>query len=155
MVSAIIRKATADDIDAIAEIERECFPDPTAYSKPQLAYLILRANSACFVETDSKALRGFIIVLYRKGTIVGGIETIDVAPAFQRRGVGLRLLAAAEEDMKTRGMKFSQLEVSEGNKAAIELYKKAGYMVNERLVGYYRFEHCGTRDAVRMVKTLS
>jgi ribosomal protein S18 acetylase RimI-like enzyme len=68
--------------------------------------------------------------------------------------VGISLLAAAEEDMKQRGMKFAQLEVSEGNEPAINLYQKAGYTIKQRLVGFYRFAHNGTCDAVRMVKPL-
>jgi ribosomal protein S18 acetylase RimI-like enzyme len=68
--------------------------------------------------------------------------------------VGISLLAAAEEDMKQRGMKFAQLEVSERNEPAISLYQKAGYTIKQRLVGFYRFEHNGTRDAIRLVKPL-
>lgn len=153
--TSIIRKATANDIDDIVEIEKKCFPPPTAYSKPQLTYLILKAKSTCLVESASGVLKGFIIVLYRKRSFVGGIETIDVDPSCQSQGIGLKLLVAAEEDMKNRGMKLSQLEVSEGNKAAIKLYQKAGYTTKERLINYYKFEHCGTRHAIRMVKTLN
>ena len=76
--TSIIRKATANDIDAIVEIEKKCFSPPTAYSKPQLTYLILKAKSNCLVETTLGVLRGFIIVLYRKSSLVGAIETIDV-----------------------------------------------------------------------------
>ncbi len=150
-----IRKAIATDIDAIVEIEKRCFPGATAYPKPQLAYLILKANSTCLMETAGPIVKGFVIVLYRKGSKIGCIETIDVDLPHQNQGIGTRLLAAAETDMKSRGIKSSQLEVSEGNKPAILLYQKAGYTIKERLLGYYKYEHCGTHDAVRMVKALS
>jgi ribosomal-protein-alanine N-acetyltransferase len=153
--TSIIRKATANDIDAIVEIEKKCFSPPTAYSKPQLTYLILKAKSTCLVETTLGVLRGFIIVLYRKSSLVGAIETIDVDPSCRSQGIGLKLLAAAEADMKNRGMKTSQLEVSERNEAAIKLYQKAGYTIKVRLINYYKFDHCGTRHAIRMVKALN
>jgi ribosomal-protein-alanine N-acetyltransferase len=82
------------------------------------------------------------------------IETIDVDPDFKNRGIGLKLLKAAEIDMRRRGMRWSQLEVSEGNEAALKLYKNAGYTFKERIEGYYKFEHNGTHNAIRMVKAL-
>ena len=150
----VIRKAEAGDVDAIAEMEKENFPGLTAYPKRQLAYLVLKANSTALVETETGALRGFIIVLYRKNSRVAGVETVNVGRCFARQGIGRRLLAAAEDDMKRRGMKFSQLEVSQGNESAISLYRRAGYVSKQKLPCFYRFEHYGTRDAVRMIKTL-
>jgi ribosomal protein S18 acetylase RimI-like enzyme len=152
--TSIIRRANAHDIGVISEIEKACFSGLTAYSKRQLAYLILKANSTTLVETENCTVRGFIIVTYRKGSRIGNVETINADPRFRNLSVGISLLAAAEEDMKQRGMKFAQLEVSERNEPAINLYQKAGYTLKHKLVGFYRFEHNGTRDAIRMVKPL-
>lgn len=149
-----IREATASDIDAISGIEEKCFPGPIAYSKRQLAYLIFRAKSTCLLESQGEVTRGFVIVTYRQGSSTGHIETINVDPSFKKQGIGLKLLTAAEADMKQRGMKRSQLEVSGGNKPALALYKKAGYAFKKRIERYYKYDHHGTRDAVRMVKVL-
>ncbi|MCW4000458.1 MAG: GNAT family N-acetyltransferase [Candidatus Bathyarchaeota archaeon] len=152
--AVLIRNAELGDIEAIAAIEQRCFSGATAYPKSQLTYLIYKANSTCLIETSGGAIRGFIVALYRKGTSGGYLETLDVDPTFQGQGIGFRLMSAAEQEMRRRGLRFSQLEVSEGNKTAIALYQKAGYKVKERLIGYYRFEHHGTCDAIRMVKQL-
>jgi ribosomal-protein-alanine N-acetyltransferase len=149
-----IREAAASDIDAISGIEEKCFPGPIAYSKRQLAYLILRANSTCLLESQGSVTRGFVIITYRQGSSTGHLETINVDPSFKKQGIGLKLLTAAEADMKQRCMKRSQLEVSRGNRAALALYKKSGYAFKERIERYYKYDHHGTRDAVRMVKTL-
>ncbi|MCW4045473.1 MAG: GNAT family N-acetyltransferase [Candidatus Bathyarchaeota archaeon] len=151
---SIIRPANRDDLEAISAIEQKCFPEPIAYSKRQLAYLVLNANSASFVETLGNVIRGFVIVTYRRGSPIGHIETIDVDPAHTKKGIGLKLLTRAEDDMRKKGKRWSQLEVSENNKAAIGLYKKAGYTLKEKINRYYRYEHEGTRDALRMVKAL-
>ena len=151
---SIIRPASGNDLDAISKTEQKCFPGPIAYSKRQLAYLLLRANSASFVESCGGVIRGFVIVTYRRRSLTGHIETIDVDPIYSKLGIGLRLLTFAEEDMRKRGKRQSQLEVSEGNKVALKLYKKAGYTLKERVKRYYRYEHRGTRDALRMVKAL-
>jgi ribosomal protein S18 acetylase RimI-like enzyme len=152
--NSIIRPAIDDDLNAISEIEQRCFPGPIAYSKRQLAYLLLRANSASFVETCGDVIRGFVIVTYRQGSLTGHIETLDVNQTYAKLGIGLMLLTTAEEDMRKRGKRWSQLEVSEGNKAALRLYEKAGYTLKERIKRYYRYEHGGTHDAMRMVKAL-
>lgn len=151
---SIIRPATSNDLKAISKIEQKCFPGPIAYSERQLAYLLLCANSASFVETCGDMIRGFVIVTYRRGSLIGHIETIDVDPTYTKLGIGLRLLTFAEEDMRKRGKRWSQLEVSEGNKVALKLYKKAGYTLKERVKRYYRYEHGGTQDAIRMIKAL-
>ena len=149
-----IRKACAEDMDCILQIEQKAFPGPTAYSKRQLEYLVQNSRSTSLVESHKDVIRGFIIVTYRRGSLTGNIETVDVDPAFHGWGIGLKLLLAAEDDMKQRGMQCSQLEVSEGNKPAIKLYMKAGYSIKEKLKEYYRHEHQGTRDAIRMIKNL-
>jgi ribosomal protein S18 acetylase RimI-like enzyme len=149
-----IELAKTSEIDAIFNIEQKCFPGKVGYSKGLLEYLMLNANSTCLVEKQDGVIRGFLIIIYRRGSLTCNIETIDVDPAFKNKGIGLRLLEAAEIDMKEKGMKFSQLEVSEGNEAAFNLYKKVGYSVKERIEGYYQFEHNGTCNALRMLKPL-
>jgi ribosomal-protein-alanine N-acetyltransferase len=151
---SIIRPASGSDLNAILEIEQKCFSGSIAYSKRQLAHLILRANSATFLESCEGMIRGFVIVTYRQHSLTGHIETIDVDPAYTKLGIGLRLLKFAEDDMRKRGKRCSQLEVSEGNKVALKLYQKAGYTLKEQIKQYYKYEHEGTRDAMRMVKAL-
>jgi ribosomal protein S18 acetylase RimI-like enzyme len=149
-----ISLATADHIQALFEIEQRCFPGTSSYSKQQLKHLILHANSTCLVESQGGLIRAFLIVTYRRGSLTGHVETIDVDPTFQNQGIGLKLLKAAETDMMQRGMHWSQLELSEGNKTALELYRKAGYKFKEKIEGYYKYEHHGSRNAIRMVKAL-
>ena len=146
--------ANADEIDAIVDIEKKCFPGSVAYSKRQLERLILNADSDCLVDKEEGIIRAFLIVTYRQRSLTCNIETIDVDPAFKNRGIGLKLLKTAETNMKRRCMRWSQLEVSEGNETALKVYRKAGYTFKERLEGYYKFEHNGTRNAIRMVKEL-
>jgi len=149
-----IRRAHLGDINAISQIELLCFPGPAAYTRKQLAYLALKANSSCFVDECDGRIRGFIILVYRRKSSYAGIETVDVDPEFQGKGVGVRLLAAAEADMRIRGVKKVKLEVSERNDSAVNLYKKMGFFEQERLVNYYIYKHHGTRNALRMVKHL-
>jgi len=149
-----IYSATIDHLDSIFEIEKRCFPGETSYSKRLLSYLISSSNRSSYVECSGDVVRGFVVITYHKNSLTGHIETIDVDPKYRRKGIGLRLLEVAESDMKRRGMKWSQLEVSTGNSAALGLYRKLGYLVIDEIKNYYRFDHHGTRDAALMVKVL-
>jgi len=100
-------------------------------------------------------LRGLIIVLYRRGTTVAGIETLNVDPMFQGKGIAKRLLIAAEEEMHPRGIKKIRLEVATTNHPALNLYEKMGYKKILFLKNYYQLEHNGTRHAFRMIKELT
>ena len=146
--------AKLNHIDTIFEIEKKCFPGTNGYSKNQLLYLISHTNSICLIEKIGKIVRAFLIINYRKNCLLGRIITIDVDPVFQNQGIGLRLLERGEAAMKQRGIRWSQLEVSETNQLAIALYKKTGYIFKEKIEDYYESMQQGTRDAIRMIKSL-
>ena len=149
-----IKIGKISDLDRVFEIEQKCFPGKIGYSKIQLKSLILHLDSTFLIGKQEGNIQAFIIVIYKPGSSIGRIETIDVDPNFQNRGIGLKLLKAAEKKMKLKGILYSQLEVSEGNKVAQELYKKAGYHITENIKDYYTFEHYNTYNALRMVKRL-
>jgi len=149
-----IRKASLNDFERIVDLEITCFTSELAYTRRQLRYLLTKANSTVLVETINTIVRGFIIIVYRKGTRVAGIETINVDPVYRKQGVGLRLLNAAEECLRKRGIHKIRLEVSTTNRAAVMLYENAGFKKTALLKNYYLYNHDGSRDAFRMIKQL-
>jgi ribosomal protein S18 acetylase RimI-like enzyme len=152
--TSTIRTANPDDFERIFALENLCFPKEHAYTRRQLRYLVTKANSTVLVETAGSLIRGFIIILYRRGTTVAGIETINVDPAFQKKGIGQRLLSASEEYLRKRKICKIRLEVSITNQSAISLYEHLGFRKITLLKQYYHFSHKGSRDAYRMVKEL-
>jgi len=149
-----IRIASADDFERIVTLESLCFPKEFAYTRRQLRYLLMKANSTVLVETIETLIRGFIIILYRRGTAVAGIETINVDPMYRKKGIGLQLLSATEKYLRKKGVHKIRLEVSTTNYAAIKLYENAGFKKIALLKKYYDYDHEGSRDAIRMVKEL-
>jgi len=149
-----IRIASPDDFERIVALENLCFPKELAYTRRQLRYLLMKANSTILVETTEALVRGFIIILYRRGITVAGIETINVDPIYRKKGIGLRLLSATEKLLRKKGMHKIRLEVSTTNHTAIKLYENAGFKKIALLKKYYYYEHEGSRDAIRMVKEL-
>jgi ribosomal-protein-alanine N-acetyltransferase len=149
-----IRTASPNDFERIVALEKICFPKEIAYTRRQLRHLLMKANSTVLVEKTSTVLRGFIIILYRRGTKVAGVETINVDPMYRKKGIGQRLLTAAEERIRKKGMQKIRLEVAITNQAAITLYEHAGFQKTMLLKKYYNYDHEGSRDAYRMVKEL-
>jgi ribosomal protein S18 acetylase RimI-like enzyme len=150
----VIRHAELPDLDRIMEIENTCFPGHLAYPRKHMYYLIFRARSFALVEECEGIVRGYVIVLFRKRCEIAGIESIGVDPYHRGSGTGMRLLSAAEKEMTSRGIRYSTLQVSAGNCAALNMYETAGYRLNHRLENYYRYEHHGTRMAYGMTKDL-
>jgi ribosomal protein S18 acetylase RimI-like enzyme len=147
-----IRLAREEDFEGIMRIENACFPGELAYSRAQMRYLVFKSRSVTLVEVSGGAMRGYISMLCRRNSEMACLETIGVLPRYRSQGVGRRLLEAAEKIMISKGAERFRLEVSAGNKAAISMYRKAGYSITETLPEFYIYDHNGTRTAYRMEK---
>jgi len=150
-----IRTIVNSDLNEIIKIEKKCFNDYLAYTPKQLKYLITKANSSCLLESELDITRGFIIVLYKKNSDIAGLEILNVDPIHQGKGIGKKLLNAAEKEMLSEGIKKIRLEVSTGNQRAINLYEKSGFRKTSLLKKYYKYEHYDSFDAYRLVKILT
>jgi ribosomal-protein-alanine N-acetyltransferase len=82
----------------------------------------------------SKAI-GFVFGDRRRSQGLGWIASIGVHPAYQRRGVGTRLLSACERALATPQVRLT-LRLS--NTTARRVYDAAGYVEIGRLERYYR-----------------
>lgn len=63
------------------------------------------------------------------GLTYGHIFHVSVAPALQKRGIGLRLLREAEAYLRSRGCEVIHLTVPADNPDAAELFQRSGYRV--------------------------
>lgn len=137
-----IQRATTNNIERLHQIERECFTTE-AFDKQHIAYLLENPNAVSLAAKIDNAIAGFIIgVIHRhdeKST--GRVYTLDVAVKYRRRGVGSKLLNEIERNFVKRGVKNCCLEVRRDNMAALELYRKNGYVEREELKHYYRGAH--------------
>ena len=145
-----IQRATINDLETLYQIERECFT-VEAFSKEHIAYLLQNPNTLSLVAHVNGEIAGFIIGLIHRHDkmITGRVYTIDVAVKHRRKGVGLKLLNELEQIFVKRGVKICYLEARVDNVAALELYRKHGYVEVEKLKKYYRGIH-----GVRLKKKL-
>ncbi len=145
-MSVTIQRATVNDLETLYEIEKECFTTE-AFTKEQIGYLLQNPNVVSLVAQMNGENVGFIIGLTYSGNRVriGHICTIDVAVKHRRRGIGLKLLKELEKIFVEKGVETCYLEVRIDNVAALELYRKQGYIETGQLKGYYSMGIHGIR----------
>jgi len=116
-----------------------------------------------WAERFAENLEGFFVAVI-DGHVVGhvavwprhGVGTLAMAVALDRRGrgVGSALLAAAIEWAQAQRLHKLELEVFPHNEAAIELYRKFGFVEEGRRVQHYRRASGELWDAVLMGRPL-
>lgn len=137
-----IETASIRLLDKLYEIESQCF-DQEAFTKRQIAYLLTDYNTIGLVAKANGEVAGYIIaqVEVEKDTLYGHIITVNVLPAYRRKGIGSRMLKETEEILKGKGIRECHLEVREDNSAALKLYQKLGYQKIGKLEKYYGNKH--------------
>lgn len=124
------------------EIEKQCFGQE-AFTKQQLTYLLTEYNAIGLAARVNSEIAGFAIarVDIGRNTSFGHILTVDIAPAYRRKGIAQKLLQEIETIFREKGIKECRLEVREDNVAALNLYQKLGYKKVGKLEKYYGEAH--------------
>jgi ribosomal protein S18 acetylase RimI-like enzyme len=131
-----VRKAHLSDIDVLARLEAEAFASDKL-SRRSFLRLTRSPTAAFLVACREGAPIGYALVLFRHGAASARLYSIAVAASQSGRGVGSRLLAAAEAVALRRGATRLRLEVRADNTAAIRFYEARGYRGIGRREGYY------------------
>ncbi|MHA7111604.1 GNAT family N-acetyltransferase [Sunxiuqinia elliptica] len=135
--SVHIRPAVAADLNELFHLEQLCF-DAESFNRRQLRYLAHRANGLFWILTDEGRIAAFIILLERKNTEGLRVYSLAVSPAFRGRSYAQQMIQQALVLAQERAKRFLYLEVSEHNGAAIQLYRKLGFMETGRRKAYYK-----------------
>jgi ribosomal-protein-alanine N-acetyltransferase len=135
-----LRRATAEDVPAVAALERLSFSDP--WSPDSFAQLV-RNPDAFFMVADRGATGdppeppiGYLVAWFVLDE--GEVANVAVAAAARGTGVGARLLDAALAEAGRRGTAQLFLEVRESNTVARQLYASRGFVELGRRRRYYR-----------------
>jgi ribosomal protein S18 acetylase RimI-like enzyme len=100
---------------------------------------VFRQSHVLLVAEENGRRAGFVLMLDTMPDEVtrmpqGFIVYMAVEPSRRGRGIGSRLLAAAEDEARRRGLPYMGLMVTEDNAAARALYERAGYLTERRLL---------------------
>lgn len=134
------------DLPSVHALERACF-GPDAWNWLELLSLLFSGGIRLKAEVDGR-LVGFVAGERHPAEQCAWIVTIGVLPEYQRRGIGARLLAESEAQLKMPALK---LTVRESNLGAIALYRKHGYQPQYTVPRYYS----GGETGVVMEKTIA
>lgn len=127
-----IRRLSAADAAAAAEIEKACFSSP--WSEATLAAELSNPMNDFFGAFDEDVLCGYI-----GGQTVAGetsVFNIGVMPAFRRKGAAKALAERFIAEVKPK-TDVIFLEVRPSNLPAISLYEKAGFVFCGIRKNYY------------------
>lgn len=151
----LIRAARTDDIDRLVEIEVAAF-DVDRISRRSFRNLVSADSAIVLVAEDGRlaaqACRvvGYAAILLRRGTGLARLYSLAIAPDASGRGIGRKLLEAAESAAFDRDRIVLRLEVREDNAAAIALYRSRHF----RSIGRYLDYYADHMPALRFEKTL-
>jgi ribosomal protein S18 acetylase RimI-like enzyme len=129
-VNLLIRQARPEDAPVLADIELDCFPDPSWDPEEFLLY-------ACTIAEFEQRIVGFIVTqeVYRGvEEDPGECEILNLAVVPVARGLGV---ATALLNHVIRPGSHYFLEVRESNLAARNLYKKLGFSEVGSRPAYY------------------
>lgn len=151
-----IREATVDDlpqlaalqveindvhVEALPHIFRSVVADPQteAFLRP----LVEDEGTTLFVAEEAGHLAGFVAVrmVDAPDTPIHvprrwvSLDTVVVAQAFRRRGIGAMLVEHVHAWAQAQGVDYVDLTVFEFNNAASAFYEKLGYLTVSRRMG--------------------
>ena len=134
-VTLPVRPARLDDLDGLLAIEG-VFPTDRL-ERRAFRHAVASPTIDLLVAGGAAGPIGYAMVQRRKNATVGHLTSIAVQPGAAGRGLGKRLLEAAETAARRHGCTRLRLEVRPDNKAAQTLYEKAGYRRIATLANYY------------------
>jgi len=134
-VTLPVRPARLDDLDGLLAIEG-VFPTDRL-ERRAFRHAVASPTIDLLVAGGAAGPIGYAMVQRRKNAAVGHLTSIAVQPGSAGRGLGKRLLEAAETAARRQGCTRLRLEVRPDNTAAQTLYEKAGYRRIATLADYY------------------
>jgi ribosomal-protein-alanine N-acetyltransferase len=145
-----IKPLTLDHLPEVLRLNIRCFRNGDNYTKHTFDYLLNEPRTLSYrLVTPSDELVAFAFVMVNENN-AAHLTTIGVAPEHRRRGLAVRLLEHIENALKQREVGTIMLEVRVGNIDAQHLYRRAGYMVVQRIKRYYN----NGEDCFLMIKAL-
>ncbi|MPZ38200.1 MAG: ribosomal-protein-alanine N-acetyltransferase [Rhizobiales bacterium] len=129
----VLSEATPQDAAAIAKLHAASFN--RGWSEDEIDRLMLERNVLTHRATVNGRLVGFIISRIAAGE--AEILSVAVATSYRRKGLARRMLNLHMGRLAGSGTRVLFLEVDEGNAAACQLYRRAGFREAGRREGYY------------------
>lgn len=144
-METVIRALTAEDVEAVSQIERETFSMP--WSAEDFQEMIEADYAYYYVAETDGEIAGCCGIRNLAGE--GEITNVAVAKKFRSKGIGRKLMEYMLKEALLHGIGDCTLEVRAGNSTAIHLYESLGFHGEGVRPGFYEKP---TEDALIMWK---
>lgn len=126
-------KLTQEHISQIAAIEALCFSTP--WSENAFFCELKNPLSCWIVALDGKTVAGYV----GSQAVLNEADMMNLAvlPGYRRHGIGLQLVEALTNELRSQGVHSLTLEVRVSNASALALYEKLGFVTVGRRPRYY------------------
>ena len=132
------RQPTTLDLPVLASFEKELFPySPWSTSQFKEEFAGIPTTRFMAIAESENKIVGYCGVFLPAPGVEADILTVAVLPEYRRQGIAREFMRQIEEWAKERGASAMMLEVEKSNSAAIELYKKLGYLQISVRMDYY------------------
>lgn len=138
----------ASDIDQVSAVEAEVAAFP--WTRGHFSDCLKAGYSAWVLRCDGKIAAFAVLMMV---VDEGHLLNIGVGDAFQRNGLGARLLDHVILRTQESGGLSLMLEVRPSNEKALSLYHRFGFTEIGRRKGYYP-SHLGREDAIVLRRML-
>lgn len=139
-----LRDMAEQDLDTVAQMEKEIFPDP--WPRSAFAEQLHGDGWGALVAEADGAIIGY--GCYFTVDIEAHLTNIAVRPEHRRKSVAKTLLNAILQRATDAGCQYLILEVRKSNAVARTFYEKRGFRILYRRPNYYRRP---VEDAIVMV----
>jgi len=148
--AAVFRLATPGDAADIASMSRDLIEHGLGWSwtRNRVARNIANRETTTLVACSGKRLVGFAMMYF--GDDHAHLNLLAVRPAYQRTGLGRRMIAWLVESARVAGISAIHLEVRSNNAGARRFYRALGFQEVTLLPRYYS----GVEAAVWMARDL-
>ncbi|MDE1162110.1 MAG: GNAT family N-acetyltransferase [Acidobacteriaceae bacterium] len=127
------------DFEAMFRLDEVCFEPEFRFSKLSMRRFAEAKRARVGVAVAGESLAGFAITHIERAPTgsAGYVVTLDVAPAWRRRGLAQALMSQAETVAREAGCGALLLHVYVGNEGAIRFYEWLGFERGHTVEAFY------------------
>lgn len=122
-----------DHFDGVDSLWREAFPDDPPWNRAAVAVpeKLARQPDLLLVGVQDGAVVGTVMAGYDGHR--GWLYAVAVRRSHRRRGIGARLVRAAEDRLRALGCRRINLQVRSSDRPVVNFYEAVGYAVEARV----------------------
>ena len=141
--------ATDNDIPEIHSLCIEVWGDECTYNEEYYSNILV--DELSYIYKESNEIIAVCLVEYDEEKDITAICVFCVKKEYRKKGIGTSLINFCINNCIKNGYPKFKLQVAVTNEKAINLYKKLGFEITEKLVNYYSDVKPPDNDAYLML----